>query len=68
MSELDLLLAVVGVAVTVLVVVGMFLITPLGTVDAGTKPDDSPPDDRARRQRADAAPGGRASGRPAARE
>ena len=34
MTELDLLLAVAGLAVTLLVVAGMILITPRGTVDA----------------------------------
>jgi hypothetical protein len=34
MTGLDVLLAVAGLAVTVLVVAGMFLITPRGTVDA----------------------------------
>ena len=34
MTDLDVLLAVAGLAVTVLVVAGMILITPRGTVDA----------------------------------
>ena len=34
MTELDVLLAVAGLAVTVLVVAGMILITPRGAVDA----------------------------------
>jgi hypothetical protein len=34
MTDLDVLLAVAGLVVTVLVVAGMMLITPRGTVDA----------------------------------
>jgi hypothetical protein len=34
MSDLDVLLAVAGLAVTVLVVAGMILVTPRGAVDA----------------------------------
>ena len=34
MIDLDVLLAVAGLAVTVLVVAGMILVTPRGTVDA----------------------------------
>ena len=34
MTDLDVLLAVAGLTVTVLVVAGMILITPRGTVDA----------------------------------
>ena len=41
MTDLDVLLAVAGLAVTVLVVAGMILVTPRGAVDAfddGTDP------------------------------
>ena len=39
MTDLDVLLAVAGLIVTVLVVAGMVLITPRGTVDAGEVTD-----------------------------
>ena len=37
MTGLDVLLAVAGLAATALVVAGMILITPRGTVDAATR-------------------------------
>ena len=40
MTDLDVLLAVVGLIVTLLVVAGMILITPRGTVDAFTEVTD----------------------------
>jgi uncharacterized iron-regulated membrane protein len=51
MTGLDVLLAVAGLAVTVLVVAGMILITPRGAVDAF---DDVTDPQRAERSRADA--------------
>ena len=41
MSDLDLLLAIVGAAVTILVVAGMVLITPRGQVPAATDGEGS---------------------------
>jgi hypothetical protein len=41
MSDLDVLLAVVGLIVTVLVATGMILITPLGTVHPADDTTDS---------------------------
>ena len=40
MTGLDLLLAVAGVAVTVMVIAGMILITPRGQVEADREVDD----------------------------
>jgi hypothetical protein len=51
MTDLDVLLAVAGLAVTVLVVAGMILITPCGTVDVF---DDVTDPQRAELSRADA--------------
>ena len=51
MTDLDVLLAVAGLAVTVLVVAGMILITPRGTVDVF---DDVADPKRAELSRADA--------------
>lgn len=41
MSGLEVLLAVTGFAVTMLVIAGMFLITPRGEVDVYADPPDS---------------------------
>ena len=57
MSDLDLLLAIVGAAVTILVVAGMVLITPRGQVPAATDGEGS--------ARADASPGVATAPRPA---
>jgi hypothetical protein len=53
MTDLDVLLAVAGFVVTVLVVAGMILITPRGTVDAFD--DDVADPQGAELSRADAA-------------
>jgi hypothetical protein len=51
MTDLDVLLAVAGLAVTVLVVAGMILVTPRGAVDAF---DDATDPQGAQLSRADA--------------
>ena len=64
MTDLDVLLAVAGLAVTVLVMTGMILITPRGTVDVV---DDVPHPQGVELSRADAndlAPRPRAARRP----
>jgi hypothetical protein len=64
MTDLDVLLAVAGLAVTILVVTGMILITPRGTVDAF---DDVTDPQGAELSRADAGdPASAAALRPAA--
>jgi hypothetical protein len=64
MTDLDVLLAVAGLAVTVLVVAGMILVTPRGTVDAL---DDATDPQGAELTRADASdPAPTAVRRPAA--
>jgi hypothetical protein len=62
MTDLDVLLAVAGLAVTVLVVAGMIFITPRGTVDTF---DDVTDPQGAELSRADAIPAtrSRAAGR-----
>jgi hypothetical protein len=64
MTDLDVLLAVAGLAATVLVLVGMMLITPRGTVDTF---DDVTDPQGAELSRADASdPAPTAARRPAA--
>jgi hypothetical protein len=64
MTDLDVLLAVAGLAVTILVVTGMILITPRGAVDAF---DDVTDPQGAELSRADAGdPAPTAARRPAA--
>jgi hypothetical protein len=65
MTDLDVLLAVAGLVVTVLVVAGMVLITPRGTVDAFDDVSDPQGAELSRADASELAP--TAEGRPAAR-
>ena len=53
MTSLDVLLAVAGLAATALVVAGMILLTPRGTVEPSPADTPAPPRTAARRPEAD---------------
>jgi hypothetical protein len=56
MTDLDVLLAVAGLVVTVLVVAGMILVTPRGTVDALNDATEPPGGELTRADASDPAP------------
>jgi hypothetical protein len=64
MTDLDILLAIAGLAVTVLVVTGMILITPRGAVDAFDDVTDPQGAELSRADSIDPVPTARAARRP----